>query len=172
MSETDRRLRMSSGRKSKKSEERKYCVIVNALVVKGDKILICKRSTKEKHVPGRWSPVGGKLEENGTVWSALEETARREVREEAGVEIQERLDFLLNNTFCHEEDNLPVVSVVFVCYFKSGKAKPLEDTTEVKWLSAAEVGNYEFTHDNVKNYILKGFQFLEFGKKETGQRSV
>jgi len=145
--------------------KKKYCVIVNAVVVKDDKILICKRSAEEKHVPGKWSPPGGKLEEQGRLWNALEKTARREVLEEAGVEVKDKMDFLVNNTFCHAEDNLPVAAIVFVCYYKSGRAKPLEDTVDVRWISEDELDNFEFTHQNVKDYVAKAFEFLKKNKK-------
>jgi 8-oxo-dGTP diphosphatase len=144
-----------------KPEKKKYCVIINAIVVKGDKILLAQRSNKEKHVPNRWSPPGGKLEETGTVWNALEKTVKREVAEETGVEIEDKMYMLINNTFNHAEDNLLVVSIVFLCYYKSGKARPLEDTVDVRWVAETEIDDFEFTHPNVKNYVLKAFEFLK-----------
>ena len=144
-----------------KLEKNKYCVIVNGVVVKDGKILLAQRSLEEKHVPGCWSPPGGKLEETGTVWHALEKTVKKEILEEVGVEVEDKMYLLANNTFEHKEDDLLVLANVFLCKYKSGEPKPLEDTIAVKWVGEDEIGNYEFTHDNVKNYIVKAFEFLK-----------
>lgn len=146
---------------SEESEKKKYCVIVNAVVVRSGKILLCQRSFEEKHVPGGWSPPGGKLEETGTVWNALQKTVQREAFEEAGVRVRDRMHLLINNTFNHAEDDLQVISLVFLCRYKSGRARPLEDTVAVKWVSAAELDHYPFTHQNVKNYVIKAFEYLK-----------
>jgi len=145
-----------------KSEKNKYSVIVNGVVVKdGKEVLLAQRSTEEKHVPGRWSPPGGKLEETDTVWHALEETVKREVLEETGIEVEDEMHLLINNTFRHEEDDLLVLANVFLCKYKSGEPKPLEDTIAVRWVGEDEINNYEFTHDNVKDYIIKAFEYLK-----------
>lgn len=144
-----------------KLEKNKYCVIVNGVVVKDGKILLAQRSLEEKHVPGCWSPPGGKLEETGTVWHALEKTVKKEILEEVGVEVEDKMYLLANNTFEHKEDDLLVLANVFLCKYKSGEPKPLEDTIAVKWVGEDEIDNYEFTHDNVKNYIVKAFEFLK-----------
>lgn len=145
----------------KEPERKKYCVVTNAIVVKDGKILLCQRSMEEKHVPGGWSPPGGKLEEVGTVWSALQKTVKREVLEEAGVKVKDKMYLLINNTFNHAEDDLLVISLVFVCCYKSGIARPLEDTINVKWITEEELDNFRFTHPNVKNYVIKAFEFLK-----------
>ena len=144
-----------------KSKKKKYSVIVNGVIVKDNKILLTQRSTKEKHVPGRWSPPGGKLEESGTVWQALEKAVKREVLEETGIEVEDEMHLLVNNTFNHEEDDLLVISNVFLCKYKSGEPKPLEDTVAVAWIGENEIDDYEFTHQNVKNYIIKAFEYLK-----------
>ena len=147
--------------KTKKPEKKQYSVIVNGVVVKNNQILLAQRSMEEKHVPGRWSPPGGKLEESGVVWQALEKTVQREVLEETGVEVEDEMHLLVNNTFNHDEDDLLVISNVFLCKYKSGKPKPLEDTIAVAWMGEDDINDYEFTHQNVKNYIIKAFEYLK-----------
>jgi len=144
-----------------KLEEGKYSVIVNGVVVKDGKILLAQRSFKEKHDGGCWSPPGGKIEETGPCWHILEKTVKKEVFEETGVEIEDKIHLLTNNTFSREEDNFSTISIVFLCKYKVGKARPLEDTIAVKWISEDEIDNFEFTHANVKNYIVKAFKFLK-----------
>lgn len=144
-----------------KPEEKKYSVIVNGVVVKDGKILLAQRSDEEKHVPGCWSPPGGKLDETDIVWHALEKTVKKEVFEETGIEIEDKMHLLINNTFEHKEDNLLVLANVFLCKYKSGEPKPLEDTVAIKWINENEIDDFEFTHANVKDYIIKAFEFLK-----------
>lgn len=140
-----------------------YSVLVNAIVVKDNKILLCQRSMQEEHVPGKWCPPGGKLEETTRVVEALQKTAKREVFEETGVEIEDEMCLLTNNTFRHDEDNLLVLAVIFMCRYKSGNAKPMEDTIDVKWIAEDEIKNIEFTHPSVKDYVVKAFELLRGG---------
>lgn len=151
---------MSNETKANKPQKQKYSVLVNAIVVKDGKILLCQRSMEEEHVPGKWCPPGGKLEDTTRVVGALQKTAKREVFEETNVEIEDEMHLLINNTFRHDEDDLLVLAVVFLCRYKSGDAKPMEDTIDVKWIAEDEIDNVEFTHSSVKDYIIKGFEFL------------
>ena len=146
--------------KIEESKPKQYSVIVNGVVVKDGKILLAQRSIEEKHVPGLWSPPGGKLEEDTRVWHALEKATKREILEETGIEVEDKMHFLVDNTFCHE-DGLLVIANVFLCKWKSGEPKPLEDTIAVKWITEEEVDDIEFTHSNVKDYIVKAFQYLK-----------
>lgn len=147
--------------KIEKSKSKQYSVIVNGVVVKNGKILLAQRSMEEKHVPGCWSPPGGKLEEDTRTWHSLEKATKREVLEETGVEVEDKMHFLVNNTFRHDEDNLLVIATVFLCKWKSGEPKPLEDTIAARWITEEEVDDIEFTHSNVKDYIVKAFQYLK-----------
>lgn len=148
--------------KQLKNEQKKiYSVLVNVVVVKDNKILISQRGENEKHEPGKWTIPGGKLEEVGDFYEALQSTAKREVLEETGVIVKDEMNLLCNNTFNHIKDNQLVLAVVFLSYYQSGEAKPLEDTADVKWIKEEEIEDYEYPHSNVKNYILNGFEFLK-----------
>lgn len=142
-------------------KEKSYSVLVNIVVEKEGKILISQRGLEENHEPGEWTIPGGTLEKTGTFFNALEETAKREVLEETGVEVEDKMHLLTNNTFNHDKDSLLVMAIVFLCHYKSGEAKPLEDTINVKWITRGEVDSFQFPHPNVKSYIIRGFEFLE-----------
>jgi len=133
-------------------------VLVNAVVVKDNKILVIKRSLKEKHAPGKWSVPGGSLEiEEGHY--VLENTARREVFEETGIKIKPKMELLVNNIFHHTEDKEPVLAIVFFCQYDSGEIKvDKSEITEARWIKEEDLNSLEFNHPNVKNYIKKGFQ--------------
>ncbi len=142
------------------SGEKRYSVIINAVIEKDGKILISRRGLGEKHGPGKWSIPGGKLESTGVVYEALHETAKREALEEAGIEIEDSMELIANNTFQHNEDGLQTIAIVFLCHWKSGDPKPLEDTIDVRWINQEEIENFDFHNINVKNYVLKGFNLL------------
>ncbi len=143
-------------------EERKYSVVVNAIIVNNEnKVLLVQRGWQEKHGPGTWSVPGGKLDFTGVTHNALQETAKKEALEEAGVEIEDEMELIANNTFEHDEDKLQVVALVFLCYYKSGVPKVTEETADVKWVGLEEINNFNFHNINVKNYVLKAFKKLD-----------
>ncbi|KKQ07777.1 MAG: MutT/Nudix family protein, partial [Parcubacteria group bacterium GW2011_GWB1_36_5] len=81
----------------------------------------------------------------------------REVLEETGVKIKKNVALLLNNTFIRSTKQ-HVVAFVFLCYWMSGEAKPLDDTISVHWIKKQEINNFKFA-PNVKKYIKNGFDF-------------
>ena len=129
-----------------------YSVLVNAVVEKDGKILISQRGLDEDHEPGKWTVPGGTLEQTERSFNVLEET---------GIEVEDEMHLLINNTFKHDKDCLLVVAIIFLCRYKSGEATPLEDTINVRWITKEEIDNYEFPHPNVRSYVVKGFKFLE-----------
>ena len=139
--------------------DKTHLILVNAVVEKDGKILVSQRSFEETHQPGSWTVPGGKVERTeGNVWNIVEKTLNAEVMEETGVEIDEHAELLTNNTFIRSTGQ-HVVALIFFCHWKSGEAKPLEDTIDVKWIIEEELKDMEFA-PNVKTYIQKGFDAL------------
>jgi 8-oxo-dGTP diphosphatase len=137
-----------------------HLVLVNAVVEKDGKILVSQRSFEETHQPGSWTVPGGKVEKTqGDVWNIIEETLKKEVMEETGVEIKDDTQLLTNNTFIRSTGQ-HVVALIFLCHWKSGEGKPLEDTIDAKWITENELKEMEFA-PNVDIYIQKGFDALE-----------
>lgn len=119
-----------------------YVVNVEAAIYRDNKWLIIKRSEKEEHGPGLLTLVGGKVETHGAQDSILEETLRREVMEEVGIEVSEKIHYLESKSFLMADGQL-VVDVVFVCKYKSGEARPVapEEVGRVYWMTCEEVLN-------------------------------
>jgi len=139
--------------------DKTHLVLVNAVVEKDGKILVSQRSWEETHEPGKWTIPGGKVERTqGDVWNIIEKTLGAEVMEETGIKIANHAELLTNNTFIRSTGQ-HVVALTFLCHWKSGEAKPLEDTIGVKWISEEELKDMEFA-PNVKTYIQKGFDSL------------
>ncbi len=133
-----------------------YSVIVNSIIINGEgKVLIAQRSLEEGHEGGKWSIPGGKVESIGEKHSILLKNIKKEILEEVGIEISDDIVLVHDNTFTRSNGD-DVLALVFVCKYKSGEAKPLEDTVNVKWIAKEEINDYEFP-PNVKEYVLKGF---------------
>jgi 8-oxo-dGTP diphosphatase len=140
--------------------DKTHLILVNAVVKKGNKILVSQRSLEETHEPGKWTIPGGKVERTTEeTWNVIEKTLAAEVMEETGVKIKEEAFLLLNNTFIRSTGQ-HVVALIFLCYWDSGEAKPLDDTIDVRWIEKEEIDNFEFA-PNVKKYIKAGFDFKE-----------
>lgn len=134
-----------------------HSIITNALIVKDDKILISQRSLNEKHDPLKWTIPGGKVEKTeGNVFSILEKTLKREVKEEVGLTIKDDIRLISNNTFIRTGGQ-HVIALIFICYWKSGTAKPIEDTNDVKWVCENDLKLYDFS-PNVEEYLKQGFK--------------
>ncbi len=140
-----------------------YSVIVNAIVYKDNKVLISQRSFEEEHEPGKWTIPGGKVENEETeeeVFNIVEKTIKKEVMEEVGVEIEDEVLLVENNTFRRSNGQM-VLALIFLCKWKNIEPQALEDTIGVEWVSDDELDNYQFP-PNVKEYIKKGFEKLNF----------
>ena len=133
-----------------------YSVIVNCVILNNDnKVLIAQRSLKEGHEGGKWSIPGGKMESTGEEHGILLKNIKKEVLEEVGIEIFNDVFLIYDNTFIRSNGD-DVLALVFLCRYKSGEAKPLEDTIDIKWIEKEEINNYQFS-PNIKEYILKAF---------------
>ena len=75
-----------------------HYISVTGIIVKNGRFLICQRSPNERIFPGKWCVPGGKMEQRDIIagdkgthdhWlDVLENTLRKEIREETGLEIQ------------------------------------------------------------------------------------
>ncbi|HTY43842.1 MAG TPA: NUDIX domain-containing protein [Patescibacteria group bacterium] len=119
--------------------------------------LILKRDEREKVHPGKYAVPGGKLEwknlditkptrMNGEVIdfeNAVEDLLKREVFEEAGIEIDRDLEYINNVAFVRP-DGIPVVLIKFAARYKSGEVVPEKGGfTDFAWVNEIEVENYD-----------------------------
>lgn len=120
-------------------------VLVMGVIEKEGKYLIAQRSLDEPQAPGTWSLPGGKVEveTKKDELNVLEETLKKEIVEEVGIEVEDEMFYVRSSSFIRN-DGAPVVGVLFLCKWKSGKATPLEDSIDIAWISIDEIPNYEF----------------------------
>ena len=111
------------------------------------KYLITKRALTKKAFPGKWTVPGGGLEVDdyiktkptnsaGQWYGALENTLRREIREEVNLEV-EKPQYLLDITFIRP-DGIPVLILSYFAKYKSGEVKLDTDSIDYKWVTVAE----------------------------------
>ncbi len=121
-------------------DNKKHIVAITAFIKNscGEKFLILKRSADEVAYPSKWTFPGGKLEKGQSVLDTL----RREVLEEAGLDIEERKEYLKDFTFVRP-DGYNVVGFCFVVQAKEGSVKLGEDFTDYKWILPSELSSYD-----------------------------
>lgn len=130
--------------------------------------LIMKRDPREKAHPGKYAVPGGKLEwkdldmknptrMNGEIFdyeNALEKLLMREVKEEAGIEIDPDFKYLNNVAFIRP-DETPVVLVKFAAKYKSGEVLLEKGAfTDFAWVNGEEIGDYDCI-DGIKDEVVK-----------------
>jgi 8-oxo-dGTP diphosphatase len=117
-----------------------HIVHVQGWVRHGDKFLMAQRSQKEMQAPGAWHIPGGKVENEVGV-QVLEQTLKKEILEEIGIMVSDKMQFLYNDAFVRV-DGAHVVSLTFLCDYESGEAQALEDTEKVQWFTLEELKNF------------------------------
>lgn len=117
-----------------------FIVNVEGAIRKNDKWLIIERSKKEEHAGGQLSIVGGKVDIEGNSSDILERTLKREILEEVGVKVKDKLTYVHSTSFVTDTGE-NVVDIVFVCEYESGEAFPKspDEVEEVLWLSTEEI---------------------------------
>ena len=122
-----------------------YALVVNvdAAVVRGDDYLVIRRSAEEEHAADTLSFPGGKVEPDAT-GDALRETARREVREEVGVDVG-AVEYVTSSTFTADEGT-ECLNVVVRCEHEAGEP---EEVADVFWLAYDDLVG----HEDVPAYV-------------------
>lgn len=115
----------------------KYIVNVEGAIVKDGRYLMIVRG-EEEYAPGGLNFPGGKVEGAGNLDDILEETLRREIAEEVGLDIHDEMDYVRSSAFVADGD--PVVDVVFLCRYKAGTAVAADpaEVAAVRWMTASE----------------------------------
>ncbi|TMW73453.1 NUDIX hydrolase [Alteribacter natronophilus] len=146
-----------------------FVVNVEGAVHSDGKWLMIRRSDKEDHASGMIALPGGKAEREGNTSDILERTVKREIEEETGVLVHDKLTYVHNTSFVTEK-GIHVVDIVFLCKYKSGEAsaKDPNEVSEVLWMTAEEILEDPFIEIWPKNSIRFARQKLS-GKEGEGQ---
>jgi 8-oxo-dGTP diphosphatase len=112
----------------------------SATVFRGGKVLITRRAKP----PCLWSLPGGAVEWGET----LADAARRELREETGIEAEiagyaGNREVMLRNEAGKVCDHFVIIA--FAARWLAGEARPGPEASAVEWVAPARLGDYEIT---------------------------
>jgi len=123
-----------------------FKVVITAIVVKDGKYLVLRRAAWEKKFPSRWTVPGGKLDTGDYVhlpkdtpdywYNVLERTLRREVKEEAGIEIK-NIRYVTSLADAREGDD-PSLIISCLADYAEGEIVLDESMTEFRWVNLEE----------------------------------
>lgn len=131
-----------------------------AIIYKDGKFLITKRSPHKKAFPSKWTVPGGGLETDDYTttpkttpdhwYYAIENSLRREIREEVGLEVG-KVDYLLDMAFIRP-DGVPVIVLSYYCPYLSGEVVLDADAVEFAWVTHEESKTYDLI-DGIREEI-------------------
>lgn len=116
-----------------------YVVNVQGIVVRGGELLLAERSADEEHAAGELAFPGGKVETPPGETDVLEQTVRRELREEVGVEVGD-VEFLDSQTF-ELDSRSTCLNVLTRCEYEGGEARVNDpkEVAAVHWFTPEEL---------------------------------
>lgn len=162
------------------SEQNQYLheVAITAIIVKDNKYLITRRSPNKKRFPGMWTVPGGKLEASDYLalpkdtehywYNVLEQTLRREVKEEVGIDI-DNIEYVTSLATVHA-DGSPSLVISCMADYASGEIKlQAEENDQFAWVGLEEAKEYELI-DGIYDELAM-VENKRKGKKAEWQRS-
>jgi len=140
------------------NQEKLFNLLASAFVLKEpykkgapNRYLILQRSEKERTFPGMWTVPGGKMhvsdfkelpKETKDYWyNVLEKGLRREVKEEAGIDIKNI--WYLTSLARIQEEGFGSVTLSFVADFAGGKIQLDDDMQDFAWVTYEEAKKYD-----------------------------
>ena len=131
-----------------------HIVAIAALIKNAEKtkVLVLKRQKNEKFFAGKWHFPGGKVERGESFLEAL----KREVKEEAGLEIYDEIRHIRDFHFIRKDGN-HVVGITFEVTAKPGRIILNQDNDEYRWISPEEIHNLDYIH-GIEKDIEIGFK--------------
>jgi ADP-ribose pyrophosphatase YjhB (NUDIX family) len=127
---------------------------VGAVIVEGGRALLVRRATEP--LQGEWSVPGGMLELGET----LRDGVRREAVEETGLAVEpgEVLD-IFDSIFTDGDGRTQYhyVLIDYLCRPISGEARAGTDVSEVRWVSADDLGTMAL-RESIEQVVRKGLR--------------
>ncbi|MBI3913501.1 MAG: NUDIX hydrolase [Chloroflexi bacterium] len=120
---------------------------IGVIVFDGDAVLLIQRGKPPRI--GAWALPGGAIELGETIQDA----ARREIREECGIEINPREVVDAVDIFWRDEEQLlqyHYVIVELAADYAGGDLRAASDVMAARWLTPAEMPEYDLTADTLR----------------------
>lgn len=115
---------------------------VGAAIIRNSSVLLVRR--KEEPAKGLWSIPGGLV----GLGETAEEAARREAKEETGIDIQiEKLLDVVDNIVRDDQGKIRFhyVLAIFLARPLTAQVKPNSDVSDARWVRFSELPSYEMT---------------------------
>ena len=139
----------------------KFSVIAGAFLIKDGKVLLLKQNSKDyQHQPNKWGPPAGHGEEN----EGLEETLRREVKEETNLDI--KIEGLVQSAVV-VTDKIYAVAMYLA---STGEIKDLKidpnEHQDYAWATLDDVlqNKYDFRVPILKSVAIRAFKGIKSSK--------
>ncbi|MCL2672826.1 MAG: NUDIX hydrolase [Alphaproteobacteria bacterium] len=130
----------------------------NYVVFFEGKFLLGKRSDDDSKLPGFWGFIGGRSEINETAF----ETMRREVFEEAGLQLTDDFGFL--NSYKFNNGSSYWVCNTFLCKAAGDQVRLGKELSAFKWVeSVADLDGLKCI-DGVYNHLLDAINYIKSGR--------
>lgn len=126
----------------------KHVLIVSAIIEKDGKYLFGKKVKDTGPYPNCWLLIGGKAYPEK---ECLEESLRREVKEEANIEIKDIKQIYFDED--HRVRKGEMTHLIFLTWlvkYKSGETKPGDDIVKLKWFTKKEMKKINLSPPSVK----------------------
>lgn len=151
-----------------------HYVTATVILVKEGKFLIAKRTDWEKAFPGKWTVPGGKLEvldyvlrekDTGSHWyNVLEDLAKREVKEEVGLEIK-NIEYVTSLVYIRS-DGIPSLIISFWAEPVGENINLCHALTEYKWVSLEEAKDFDLIEGIYEELEMLDKKLKEGNKEE------
>lgn len=126
----------------------KHAIIVSAIIEKNGQYLFGRKPKDMGPYPNCWLLVGGKAYPEK---ECLEESVRREVKEETNLEIKNLLPVFFDEDHRIRKGEMThLIFLTYLCKYKSGVEKPGDDIETIKWVKKSEIKNLEVSPPSVK----------------------
>jgi ADP-ribose pyrophosphatase YjhB (NUDIX family) len=129
-------------------------VIVSAIIENGDKLLFGRKRENANPYPNTWHLIGGGIEDE----ERLEESLKREIREEANIEVKIKEMVGFDDDF-EPNKHGEMTHYIFLVYkakYVSGKLKADDDIETLQWFSKNELPK------NLSRPSIKLFKKLDY----------
>ncbi|HTK03208.1 MAG TPA: NUDIX domain-containing protein [Alphaproteobacteria bacterium] len=153
-------------------------VATTAIIMKGNKYLVTKRSPNKKRFPNKWTVPGGKLESKDYLalpkdtefywYNVLERVLKREVKEEVGIEVK-NVEYLTSLATVHADGNPSLVISCIADYVKGKIKLQKEETVDFAWVTVEESKKYDLIDGIYEEFVM--IEEKKKGKKVEWKRA-
>ncbi len=157
-------------------EKKLFKIVVTAIVVKNGKYLVTQRSPNEKKFPLRWTVPGGKLttedymyfpKDTPHYWyNVLERTLKREVKEEAGIDIK-NIRYVTSLADAREDDD-PSLVISCLADWAGGEVKLDDSMVDYRWVNLNEAKDIDLIEGIYEELVMADDMLLGKGVQEWG----